>query len=143
MRFDEWEQAAPEALRDDATWKTQAFRLASYLADRAVADARQLDGQPGMTLLAGQLVHAAGSIAANIAEGYSRRSPPDRAKFYEYALGSAREARSWYLQARSTLGGDTFGLRDGVLSQVIRLLLTMIRNERTDPDSWNRRAQRR
>ncbi len=37
-----------------------------------------------------------GSIRANIAEGYSRGTGKDRARFYEYALGSARESRDWY-----------------------------------------------
>ncbi|MFN8404533.1 MAG: four helix bundle protein [Anaerolineales bacterium] len=36
---------------------------------------------------------AVGSVGANISEGYSRSSGKDRARFYEYALGPARESR--------------------------------------------------
>ncbi|MBC7896698.1 MAG: four helix bundle protein, partial [Cytophagaceae bacterium] len=43
-----------------------------------------------------QLLRAVDSISANIAEGYSRFSGRERARFYEIALGSAREAREWY-----------------------------------------------
>jgi four helix bundle protein len=40
-----------------------------------------------------QLYRALGSISANAAEGYSRGTGKDRARFYEYALGSVRENR--------------------------------------------------
>ena len=46
--------------------------------------------------LADQLYRSLGSIGANLAEGYSRGTGKDRAHFYEYALGSARESRDWY-----------------------------------------------
>jgi four helix bundle protein len=50
--------------------------------------------------LSDQLYEAVGSVSANLAEGYSRGTGKDRARFYEYALGSARESRDWYFKAR-------------------------------------------
>ena len=45
--------------------------------------------------------HAAASVPANIAEGFNRRSPRDRARFYEIAKSSAEELRSHLLVART------------------------------------------
>ena len=36
-------------------------------------------------------------------KGSGKNSGKDRARFYEYALGSAREARTWYYAARHIL----------------------------------------
>ena len=67
--------------------------------------------------LANQLYRAIGSISANIAEGYSRRSRKDRARFYEYALGSAREARTWYYQGRNILSAKVVSHRLQLLTK--------------------------
>jgi four helix bundle protein len=44
-----------------------------------------------------------GSVGANMAEGYSRLGARERARSFEYALGSARESRDWYYNARLEL----------------------------------------
>lgn len=80
--------------------------------------------------LAEQLYRALGSISANIAEGFSRGTGRDRARFYEYALGSARESRDWYFKARYILGTDIVHDRLQLLTEIIRLLLTMIPQQR-------------
>jgi four helix bundle protein len=71
-----------------------------------------------------------GSIGANLAEGYSRGSNKDRARFYEYSLGSARESRDWYYKARHLLGERVTNHRLEYLTKVIRLLLTMVPQQR-------------
>jgi hypothetical protein len=71
-----------------------------------------------------------GSISANLAEGYSRGTGKDRARFYEYALGSARESRDWYYKGRHVLGETVTKHRLSLLTQIIRLLLTMIPQQR-------------
>lgn len=80
--------------------------------------------------LSDQLYRSAGSVSANIAEGYSKSSGRDRARFYEYALGSAREARDWYYKGRHVLDAAVVEHRIGILAQIIRLLLTMIPQQR-------------
>jgi four helix bundle protein len=72
------------------------------------------------------LFRAVGSVAANVAEGYSRRSGKDQARFYEYALGSAREARGWYYQGRHILPEAVSTHRRQLLTEIIRLLLTIV-----------------
>jgi len=42
-----------------------------------------------------QIIRSSDSIAANIAEGYSRYTPADRKKFYLYSRGSFEETKSW------------------------------------------------
>ena len=86
-----------------------------------------------MTGLADQLYRSLGSISANLAEGYSRGTGRDRARFYEYALGSARESRDWTFKARHVLGEAVFHHRLQLLTRVIQLLLTMIPQQRAQP----------
>jgi four helix bundle protein len=93
-------------------------------------DVTRLDGDRRTQRLAGQLLRALGSVGANIAEGYSRRSGRDRVRLYEYALGSARESRHWYVAARHVLPERVVAHRLDVLSQIIRLLLTTIPTQR-------------
>jgi four helix bundle protein len=81
--------------------------------------------------LSDQLYRALGSVGANIAEGYSRNSGKDQARFYEYALGSARESRDWYYKARHVLGESVMEHRLDLLANIIRLLLTITPSQRT------------
>lgn len=62
--------------------------------------------------------------------GYSRGTGKDRARFYEYGLGSARESRDWYYKGRHILGETVVQHRLQLLTKVIRLLLTMIPQQR-------------
>ncbi len=47
-----------------------------------------------------QLVRAAGSVSANIAEGFGRYHKKDKIKFYQYAKGSALECYDWLLKCK-------------------------------------------
>jgi four helix bundle protein len=81
--------------------------------------------------LSDQLYRAVGSISANVAEGYSRGTGKDRARFYEYVLGSARESRDWYFKSRHIIGESVTEHRLQLLTEVIRLLLTMVSQQRS------------
>ena len=80
--------------------------------------------------MAPQLYRAAGSIGATVAEGYSRSSGLDRVRFYEYALGSARETREWYLHGEPVLGTARGTMAMDVLTRISKLLLASIPQER-------------
>ena len=54
----------------------------------------------------------------------------DRARFFEYALGSAREARDWYYKGRHVLGEEVFNHRSDYLTEIIKLLISMIAQQR-------------
>ena len=130
MRYTEWEASVPKALRDDLLWRRQDYRLALYAADLGWDDVRRLNSERASSAVADQLGRALGSVSANIAEGYSRSSGPDRVRFYEYALGSARESRDWYQKARHVLGPTVVRHRLKVLTSVVRLITASLPVER-------------
>jgi len=130
MRYDEWEQSVPETIRGDSLWKVKAYRLALFLTDVGWHDVTKLMKDRRTVRLSDQLYRSLGSISANLAEGYSRGTGKDRARFYEYSLGSARESRDWYYKGRHILREDVTQHRLQLLTEVIRLLLTMVPQQR-------------
>jgi four helix bundle protein len=130
MSFEEWLKSVPMEITGDSLWKMEAYRLALFAADVGWRDVTKLTGDRRTLDLGGQLYRALGSIEANISEGYSRGSGRDRARFYEYALGSARESRGWYYKGRYVLGESVTEHRLKLLTQMVRLLLAMVPDQR-------------
>jgi four helix bundle protein len=128
--FSEWLATVPETITGDPLWKMKVYRLALFLGDLAWHDVTKLVSDRRTAGLADQLFRAIGSIGANIAEGYSRQSGKDRARFYEYALGSTRESRHWYYQGRHILSDKVAEHRINLLAEIARLLLSIIPQER-------------
>ena len=118
-----------------------AYRLAVEAADAAWDDATAMKAEPLLADVAPQLVRAIGSIGANIGEGYSRKSPRERIRFYEYALGSVEEARSWYQAGRRLLTEANQADRAKRFDSIRRLLLVMLKNERRG-EGWNHERRR-
>jgi len=108
----------------------KVYRLAIFAGDLSWHDVSKLAEDNRTIGLSDQLYRSVGSVSANIAEGYSRRSGKDQARFHEYALGSAREARGWYYQGRHLLSEAIATHRIKLLTDIIRLLLTIIPAER-------------
>src|SRR5229473_5874264 len=96
MSFDEWLKTVPTEFTGDPLWKMEAYRLSMFAADIGWHDVSKLMRDKRTLDLSDQLYRALGSIGANVSEGFSRGTGKDRARFYEYALGSARESRGWY-----------------------------------------------
>ena len=130
MTFDQWLLTVPVSVTRDPIWKRADYRLATFVADAAWPDAEALARHPATISLSDQLFRAVGSIGAHIAEGYSRGTGADRIRYYEYALGSARESREWYRKARGVIGSEVAEMRIELLEQIVRLLLTTIKAER-------------
>jgi len=130
MNYEAWEAEVPEAFRADSLWKMSAYRLSLFASDVGWHDVSKLAKDRRTLGLSSQLYEALGSISANIAEGYSRGTGRDRARFYEYALGSARESRDWYFKGRHVLGEEVVKHRLALLTEIIRLLLTMVPEQR-------------
>ena len=129
--FQEWLETVSEDFTGDVLWKMVVYRYALFLGELAWHDATKLMKDRRTLKLSDQLYEAVGSVSANIAEGYSRSSGKDRARFYEYSLGSARESRDWYYKGRHVLGDKVANHRMQFLTQIIRLLLTITPEERT------------
>ena len=130
MNYEEWKISVPGEIQADSVWKMKAYRLALFVGELGWHDTSRLIKNQQTRSLSNQLYRALGSISANLAEGYSRGSNKKRAHFYEYSLGSARESRDWYYKARHILGEEVLKHRLGLLTEIIRLLLTMIPQQR-------------
>ena len=107
----------------------RAYRLACELVRESWGDAEKLTRHRTMEKVSGQLYAAVGSIVANLGEGYAHSSGKDRARIFEYALGSTRESMIWYHAATPTLG-DITQQRLDKLEEIRRLLLAIIPRER-------------
>ncbi len=127
-----------DAERVDPLERLSAYRLAREAAVAARLDAGEMGRDALMREVGGQLLRAAGSVAANIAEGYSRGTAAERRKFLEYALGSTRECIAWYETAAHADRAE----RIVRLVSIRRLLLTMIRNTRADTRADRARFER-
>lgn len=73
-----------------------------------------------------QMSRSAVSVAANIAEGFGRRQPRDKIKFYNYSQGSVEEL-SYYFRVSKDLGyvadcGEVGGLLDSTGRMLKRLV---------------------
>ena len=132
MTYNEWEKTVPEVIKQDVLWTVTAYRLALFVSDIAWKDVQRLAKEVCTRSLADQLYRSVGSICANIEEGYSKISAKDRARFYEYSLGSARESRGWFYRGRYVLGEEVTEHRMSLLTEIIRLLLTMIPDQRNN-----------
>jgi len=120
------------SIRDsrDPLRKTRINQLAEELMPACYRDAERLVRNPITFKIAGQLYYAAGSIGANVAEGYSRASGKDRARYFEYSLGSTRETMSWYRSAVPVLGEAVVEERLDCLEEIRRMLSAIIPRER-------------
>lgn len=130
MNYQDWEKTVPKTITDDVLWKLRVYRLALFAVKIGWHDVTKLAQDKRTLALSNQLYRSLGSVSANIAEGYSRSSGRDRARLYEYALGSARESRDWYYKAEGVLDETVIAHRLDLQAQIIRLLLTMRPDQR-------------
>lgn len=108
----------------------RAYQLASELVDESWSDAEMLRQHEITLKVASQLYAAVTSIAAQLSEGYSQSSGRDRARVFEYALGSARESMVWYRASRPVLGTELTQTRLDKLEEIRRIMLAVIPRER-------------
>ncbi len=94
MNYTNWEKSVPESIAADSLWKMTAYRIALFLADIGWHDVTKLMRDRRTVSLSDQLYRALGSVSANLAEGYSRGSGKDRARFYEYTNQSILPRRT-------------------------------------------------
>lgn len=118
---------AARCFQDLIVWqKAHQFVLAVY----AMAKSFPKEELYGLT---SQLRRAAVSIPANIAEGFKKKGPNDKARFLNIAQGSLEESRYYLLLARD-LGYSDTSLLTEILAEVSKLLEAYTRTLLT-PDS--------
>lgn len=114
------ERLAARSFRDLVVWqKAHQFTLLVYRLTAGFPQ-REIYG------LSQQMRRAAVSIAANIAEGFAKRTRPDKARFLNIAEGSLEETRYYLLLARDLGYGETSELMNS-LEEVSRLLNAYLR----------------
>ncbi len=72
MAYEEWTAQVSEEIRTDALWQMEAYRRAMFLYDLAWEDCEKLVQDVRGREATRQIVRSAGSIAANIEEGFGR-----------------------------------------------------------------------
>jgi len=131
MVFEEWVAQVPDGLKKDPIWQFKAYPKALLLFDLAWEDSEKLLRDARGREMVKQLVRSAGSISANIDEGFGRGvDRGEYLQFLRYALGSARETRSWYYKSRKLLAADVVQHRMSLCSEIIALIVTVIKRRR-------------
>ena len=130
MNYEEWAKSVPEAVRNDALWQFETYRVSLLIADLAWLDVTKLLEDPRTQAVASQLYQTVGAISAQVTQGYSSSVPEERARFYAAALGSARAARDWYLKVRHVLGVEVTAHRIDLLNQVVGSLQPKVPRQR-------------
>ncbi len=130
MNYEKWLKEVPRDILDDDVWQLKAYRASLFLSDLCWQDTSLIRDKKFYSL-GNQLYSSVGSISANITEGYSRNFDKEKARFYEYSLGSARESKDWYFKSRHILGQELSNRRIKLLTSVIKLLITMIKDKRS------------
>ena len=110
------EKRAPaRSFQDLIVWqKAHQFVLAVYRFTENFPKTEQY----GLT---SQLRRAAVSIAANIAEGFRKRSKPDKARFMNISQGSIEECRYYFILSKDLNYGDSSTLMNQ-LEEVSKIL---------------------
>lgn len=129
MIYKDWEESVPPEITGDSVWNLKAYRAGLFLSELCWQDIQHIADKKYFSL-ADQPYRSTGSINANITEGYSRNSPKEKARFYEFPLGSARESKDWYFKSRHILGEKAALHRIKLLTSIIKLLLRMINEKR-------------
>ena len=108
-------RAPARSFQDLIVWqKAHQFVLAVYLLTENFPKTEQY----GLT---SQLRRAAISIAANIAEGFRKRSKPDKARFMNISQGSLEECRYYLILSKDLNYGDSSSLMSQ-LEEVSKIL---------------------
>jgi hypothetical protein len=106
VNYREWEATVHETITGDVLWRVQAYRLALFAADIGWEDVTILAKDRRTRALSDQLYRALGS------------------------LESGRESRDWYYKARHVLDNTVIEHRLSLHTQIIRLLLKMVPDQR-------------
>jgi len=128
--YQEWEGQVPASIKNDSLWGFLTYRKSLFFADLAWQDAEKLLADPRGKTTAWQLVDSAGSVPANIEEGFGRGFGKDYARFLRIANGSCREARGWYYLGRHVFDPEILTHRLSLAGEIISGLVTTANQQR-------------
>ncbi len=132
--FEEWLTSVPPAVTGEEMWRFFGYQKALFLYDVCWKDCEKLVAHPLGKPVAQQLIRSAGSISANIEEGFGRGFGKSRDNFLRIAIGSARESKGWYYRAKALLAPQILEHRLSLLSEITALLITELNRNRKAPN---------
>jgi four helix bundle protein len=128
--YEEWLGSVPASLKQDPLWNFAVYPKSILLYDLAWEDCERLMKDLRGRAIAQQLIRSAGSICANIEEGFGRGYGKEYAYFLRISLGSARETRGWYCRGRKLLSRDVLQHRIGLLDEIVAMLIPNIQRQK-------------
>jgi len=128
--YEEWLTQVPKSITKDPLWDFEVYRKSLFLSDLAWFDSEKLLANPRGRNTAWQLVESAGSVSANIEEGYGRGFGKDYARFLRMSLGSARETRGWYYRGRHVFEPEVVEHRMALADEIIASLVVTADQQR-------------
>ena len=131
MRYEEWLATIPDSVKGSKLWELVAYQKACLLYDLVWRDCEVLGKDYRGKEIGRQLIRSAGSISANIEEGYGRGFGKQYSYHLGVALGSSRETAGWYLRSRHLLAPEIYPHRIGLNDEIIALLITEINRQRS------------
>ena len=137
MTYEEWLAQVPDNIKNDPLWQFTAYQKALLLYDMAWEDCDKMMQDVRGRGNADQLNRSAGSISANIEEGYGRGFGKEYTYFMRVALGSARETRGWYYRSRKLLPQDFVKHRMGLLDEIVALLVNKVQSQKSKTSTKN------
>lgn len=128
--YEEWVGQVPKSIKTDPLWDFVTYRKALFFSDLAWFDCEKLLVDERGKGIAWQLIASAGSVAANIEEGFGRGFGKDYARFLTMSLGSARESRGWYFRGRHILEAELLDHRLSLADEIIASLIIVIKQQK-------------
>jgi four helix bundle protein len=129
MNYSDWLEGVPAQIKEDPLWGIEVYRKSLFFADVAWQDCEAMLAHELGKPIAWQLIRSAGSISANMEEGYGRGFGKDYARFLRIALGSARESRGWYHRGSRLLKPEVVMHRMELLQNIIGGLVVMSKQQ--------------
>ena len=94
--------------------------------DRVMEDTDKPISDERWRIIVKQLVRSAGSISANIEEGYGRGTSQEFAHRLKIARGEACESKGWYRRSKKFLPSELVVCRRREVGEIIALLTSTI-----------------
>lgn len=104
------------------------YKKGFELFDEVVKDTNYLIKDVRGKEIAKQLIRSAGSICANIEEGYGRGSTKEFIHYLRISRASARETKGWYRRSKQFLDKNLIDKRLKMIDEIIAMLVSMIKS---------------
>ncbi|HEY85782.1 MAG TPA: four helix bundle protein [Chloroflexi bacterium] len=131
VTYEDWELKIHQRIGNDSVWQFFGYRKALFLYELAWKDCEKLTQDRRGKAIVDQIIRSAGSVSANIEEGYGRGHGKSYAYFLRVAVGSARETKGWYWRSHQLLSPEVVEHRLALLDEIISLIIVEINRQKS------------